>query len=275
MIILVTGANSGFGKLMTDAALAQGHTVIACMRQVEKRRALFAKNENLHFVELDLNEREDRENVARTIREQFQGKLDVLINNAGYGAYGALEDASDEFIDYQIQTNFNSQAKLTRDLLPYLRAAKGRIYFMSSIMGLVAMPLSSLYCASKFALEGLARGLAYELAPFDVQVTTVCPGRHRTDFAHNLKWAREDIEQSAYHKLYRGLMKMMTRMREGKAVPAENVSRAVIKSLGQKRLPQQIIVGQDALSLAMLKKLLPVRLYFSLTNFVFHKGVLK
>lgn len=272
--ILITGANSGFGKLLTDAYIRQGHQVIATMRNVEQRRELFPELPNLHLIELDITKSGQREQVKSLIRDQFEGKLDILINNAGFGAYGALEDASDEFIAQQMNTNFLGTASLTRDMLPFVRQARGKIFFLSSIMGIVSMPLSSLYSASKFAIEGLVCGLRYEMAQFGVQVSSVCPGRHRTDFAKNMKWALENSKHSVYHRYYAGLNKMMMQLSTGKAVPASNVVEAILHASNRKTLPPRIIVGSDAQGLAMLFKILPMKLYYALTQRIFNQKLL-
>ncbi len=269
--IVITGASSGFGRLLVEDLLAKGHTVIATMRSLESRRASFKIHPELHLLELDLLSAADRENLVKTIQEKFHHKLDVLINNAGFGVYGALEDASDELIDLQMNTNLNGQAKLTRDLLPFLRESGGQIFFFSSIMGLVSMPLSSLYSASKFAIEGLAQGLRYELAPFGVQVCTVCPGRHRTDFAKNIQWTND--QGSAYSKFYQGLKGMMKKFSEGKEIPASNVVDKVVEAIQQDSNKARLIIGSDARGLNLLQKVLPHGLYLALTRRIFLKGM--
>jgi short-subunit dehydrogenase len=272
--VLITGSSSGFGKLLVDTYLREGHQVIATMRNVEQRKELFPELYNLHLVELDITNKQQRDQLKTMINQKFAGKIDILINNAGYGAYGALEDASDEFLFDQMNTNFLGTAALTRDLLPFLRLAQGKIFFISSIMGLVSMPMSSIYSASKFAIEGLVAGLRYETSRFGVQVTSICPGRHRTDFAKNMKWTIQETQSSVYHSYYQGVKRMMHQLSTGKAVPAQQVIDAILKAQDQKTLPPRIIVGKDAKSLAMLSKILPINLYYLLTQRLFNKKLL-
>lgn len=273
--ILITGAGSGFGKLMAEELAAEGAIVIATMRNLEVREKDFKQNENIHFYELDINDKSQREKIVKIISSEFNGKLDVLVNNAGYGAYGALEDADDDFINNQFQTNVYSTAILTRELLPFLQKTKGKVLFFSSIMGIVSMPLSSLYSSSKFAIEGLAQGLRYELAYMGIQVATICPGRHRTNFGNNMRWATSNVEKSNYEVYYRGLKKMMESFKAGKEIPASNVSKEVVRIIKRKTIPSRIIIGKDANALYMLHKILPQEFFMKLTSGLYKKGLLK
>lgn len=276
-IILITGAGSGFGKLMAEEFASQGTTVIATMRNVEARKLEFSvdSHKNIHFYELDINNKSQRDEVINAIKNKFNGELDVLINNAGYGAYGALADSDDNFIGDQFQTNVYSTAIFTRELLPFLEAKKGKVLFFSSIMGIVSMPLSSLYSASKFAVEGLAQGLRYELAYMGIQVATVCPGRHRTNFGNNIKWATTVSEKSNYALYYSGLKKMMNSFKTGKEIPASNVSKAVVALVNKKSIPSRVIIGSDAKALYLLHKILPQEFFMNLTGKLYKKGLLK
>lgn len=274
-IILITGAGSGFGKLMAEELAEQGAIVIATMRNSDARKKDFKPNENIHYYELDINDKAQREEIVKVISNEFNGKLDVLINNAGYGAYGALEDSDDSFIKDQFETNVYSTAIFTRELLPFLQSAKGKVLFFSSIMGIVSMPLSSLYSSSKFAIEGLAQGLRYELAYMGIQVATICPGRHRTNFGNNIKWATDNVESSNYELYYNGLKKMMGSFKTGKEIPASNVSQEVAKIIKRKTIPSRIIIGKDAKALYMLHKILPQEFFMKLTSALYRKGLLK
>jgi NAD(P)-dependent dehydrogenase (short-subunit alcohol dehydrogenase family) len=270
--ILITGCSSGFGKLMVDHFVSKGHRVIATMRNPERAQSLFKfQYDNLHIEGLDVSNDIDRKKLATVIASKFQGQLDVLINNAGFGAYGAIEDMSEELLRKQMEVNFFGAALLTRDMLPMLRKSRGKIINISSVMGIGSMPLSAAYSASKFALEGLAEGLAYELAPFGVQVSNVQPGRHRTGFVGGVQWASN--ESSAYRRFVLNLKAKMAEFAKGKEIPASNVVKVVSKLVEKKKIPLQVLVGQDAVSFGLMKRLLPTNLFYSLMARVYQKAL--
>lgn len=270
-VVLITGANSGFGKLMVERFSSNGDRVIAGMRNSNERKNIFQHLKNVDCIEMDLTKDSDISALVEHIKNQY-GQLDILINNAGFGAYGAFEDISKEMIQSQMNVNFFSTAILTQKLIPYLKKSKGKIIFLSSVMGYASMPLSSIYSASKFAVEGLAQGLMYELAPFGVDVCLVCPGRHRTQFADNIKWAAFP-EGGDYANLYQGLQKMMNKLRNEKPIPASNVSDKIFETVNLSKMPNKVIVGDDAKAIYFLSKLLPFNLFIKLTARIYNKGL--
>lgn len=271
-VVLITGANSGFGKLMVEKFSSNGDRVIAAMRNANERKSIFQYLKNVDCLELDLTNDLDLNSLNEQIKNKYAGQLDILINNAGYGAYGAFEDLSKEMIQAQMNVNFMSTAMLTQKMIPYLKKTKGKIFFLSSVMGYASMPLSSIYSASKFALEGLAQGLMYELAPFGVDVCLVCPGRHRTQFADNIQWAAFN-ETGDYASLYSGLKNMMNKLRSKKPIPATNVSDKIFKSASLEKMPQKLIIGDDAKAIYFLSKLLPFNIFIKLTSKIYAKGL--
>lgn len=149
--------------------------------------------------ELDVTNSDDLEATAAFIKERFNGKLLCLLNNAGFGVFGPLELTSEEQVRQQFEVNVLGLINLTRVLLPQLRASRGRVVNVSSILGLIGLPQSSLYCASKFAVEGLSESLYHELKPHGVGVCIVEPGGFRTKFGHNINWCNDEVasQQSA------------------------------------------------------------------------------
>ena len=278
--ILITGASSGFGYKMTEDFLKAGHRVIATMRNSEERTHIFKNffdqllyQEQLTVLTLDVTAEKDRKNVKNYITDNLDGKLDVLINNAGYGVYGALEDVDEQQIRTQFEVNFFGAVFLTKELLPYLRATQGKIINLSSIMGQFSMPLGSIYSASKFALEGLCEGLYYELASQNVQICSVLPGGHRTGFLKSLTWGQESHNENSYYQTQtNGMLKMMDKMqRRVNAPDAKNVSDEVLKLVMSKKMPRRKIVGKDAVFANIMKKILPGRIYHKLLNYQFSK----
>lgn len=270
-VVLVTGSNSGFGKLIVQDLLSAGHSVIATMRKAEQRKTTFSELEqkNLLVLQLDITNDSERKAVFKEVEKRF-AKLDVLVNNAGVGLYGPLENISEEELRRQMEVNFFGAALLSKLFLPLLRVSSGKIINISSMMGFSSMPLSSAYSASKFALEGLSQGLAYELKPFGVQVCNVQPGRHRTNFSSNLFWAAglEDIN-GVYYNQVTNLKGLMNKLATGKPVPASNVSLKVLNLVNSKHIPMHLPVGNDAVITNLLKKILPISLFFKMTSFVF------
>lgn len=180
----ITGAAAGFGLAFARYALAQGYNVVATARSPERLAALAASAPEQVLVQpLDVNADGDAERAVAAAVARF-GRIDVLINNAGYGIVGALEETSDAELRAQMETNFFGAVRVTRAVLPLMREQRaGAIVNISSMGGALSFGGFGAYSASKFALEGLSEALAQELAPFGIKVLIVEPGSFRTDFA--------------------------------------------------------------------------------------------
>jgi len=180
----ITGASSGFGRAFADYALAQGHNVVATARRTAPLQELARlAPERVQTLMLDVTHPDDAERAVAAAVARF-GRLDVVINNAGFGVVGAFEETSDEALRAQMETNFFGAMNVTRAVLPTLRAQKGgAIVNISSLGGQLSFAGFSAYSASKFALEGASEALAQELAPFGIKVLIVEPGQFRTDLA--------------------------------------------------------------------------------------------
>ncbi len=180
----VTGTSTGFGRILAEEVLKAGGKVVATARNVAQIADLEQQYPGrAKAIALDVTSKQQSEAAVAQAIEAF-GRIDVLVNNAGYGLAGAVEEASDEEIKRQIDTNVYGVLYVTRAALPHLRKqCSGHILNLSSILGLTAMPGFSFYSLTKFAVEGLSEGLAAELAPLGIKVTLVEPGPFRTDFA--------------------------------------------------------------------------------------------
>ena len=192
----ITGASRGLGADIATAALKAGDNVVATGRQ---RSAVSDKlgpdNDRLLSLALDVSDAaQAREAVAKAL-ERF-GAIDVLVNNAGYGHLGYFEETTDADIQAQYATNVFGLFNVTRAALPAMRAArKGHVFNLSSVAGYRGIETGSLYCSSKFAVEGFSESLAGELAPFGIHVTIVEPGPFRTDFLtpESLKFVAQPV----------------------------------------------------------------------------------
>ena len=190
-IILITGCSSGFGMISAARLSSLGNTVYASMRDVSKsddlKLELERRDTSCHIIELDVCDDVSIKNTINMISEQ-EGKLDILINNAGYGIGGFFEDLSEQEIRDQFETNFFGVQKVTRNVLPLMRktAMKSNHLFstkiinVSSAQGRSALPGLGAYGASKFALEGFSEGLFFELQPFGIEVVILEPGTYST-----------------------------------------------------------------------------------------------
>jgi len=180
--ILITGASTGIGRSTAELFLDKGWNVVATMRNPDKAGAL-ADNPNVLVARLDVTDEWTIEaSVAQAI-EKF-GQIDVLLNNAGYGAYGPLEATSIEKIRRQFDTNVIGLLAVTKAILPHFRERRsGTIINVSSIGGQITFPLGTHYHGTKFAVEGLSESLHFELEPFGVKIKIIEPGVIQTDFA--------------------------------------------------------------------------------------------
>lgn len=180
--ILITGASAGIGRATALHFASKGWNVIATMRSPEKETE-FTKVENILVTYLDVEIKESIHNAIEQGITKF-GNIDVIVNNAGYGSFGIFEAATEEQIQRQFNVNVFGPMKVIKSILPHFRNNhQGLIINISSGGGRLGLPLFSLYNASKFALNGLTEALLYELAPLNIRVKIVEPGRTNTDFA--------------------------------------------------------------------------------------------
>lgn len=202
--ILITGATSGIGLSIAGHLHAVGHDVIGAARNPDR-----AVGAAFRLVKLDVD---SDDSVSACVNEiAAAGKrIDVLINNAGVGIAGSVEETSAEEAKAQFETNYFGAARMCRAALPGMRAAgKGLIINISSLGGLASAPFHAHYCASKFAIEGLSEGLRMEVAPFGVNVVLVEPGDFKTGFTAGRKVAAEACGSSPYNPRFAKSLKKM------------------------------------------------------------------
>ena len=254
--ILVTGAGSGIGRAIAERLAAAGHDVTGTVRSPERVRALTeaARQGGLRvsFVPLDLG---SREAVEAAVREVLMcGPVDVLVNNAGCGLFGAVEDASAGEVARQFEVNLLGPIQLTRLLLPSLRERKGRIIWIGSLAGRQSLPFQGHYAATKAGVAALSDALRMELAPLDVQVACVEPGDIATGFTD----AR--VATSAASPAYAAAAaraRSAVEREERRAPGPDCVARAVERLVACRRLPTRVVVGRLGRTTAVFLRLVP------------------
>jgi len=257
-VALVTGCSSGIG-LETAVALArEGHFTFATMRNLKKVEALekIVKDENLpiSILELDVDNKESMDNAIEKIIEQ-KGRIDTLVNNAGWGMWGTVEDVSIDEFKEQFETNFFSIVRMIQKIAPIMRKQKsGSIVNVSSVAGRIGFPVSPAYISSKFALEGLSECLRFELSPFGINVITIEPGVIKTNFFDSMKMAKRSDSNSVYNDITSKVISGVKMMAEMGTDPKE-VANAILKSINDKNPLPRYIVGNDAMMFLEAKKM--------------------
>ncbi|MDC0883798.1 SDR family oxidoreductase [Nitrosopumilus sp.] len=247
-VALVTGSSSGIG-LETVLALARdGYETFASMRDVCKGAELeyAAKKENLKIkiIELDVDKEESIISVIKKISTEY-GRLDVLVNNAGYGQFGCTEDISLNDFRKQFETNFFSIVRIIQEVSPIMRKQKsGIIVNMSSVVGKIGLPGSSAYISAKFALEGFSECLRYELGQFGIKVTLIEPGVIKTNFFNAMK-VPESKTDVKYKELTDHILAGLKMMAEMGTAPSQ-VADVIMKVIHSDEILPRYIVGTDA-----------------------------
>lgn len=246
---LITGASSGFGKALAEAVIAGGDSAVITARRLDRLQAIARGHEDRVLpLAMDVTDAAAREQAVAETLARF-GRIDVLANIAGAGAYGALEEFSPAQIRANMELNFFAAAELSREVLPRMRAQRsGHILNLTSIAGLVAFPGNGLYNASKFALEGFTEALHHEVKPFGVRVTLIEPGAFRTGFA-GVAAMRAAERIADYAPLDAGLDEYFAGQ-DGQQMgdPAKGMQ-VVIDMVESDHAPVRLMLGEDAYQL--------------------------
>jgi NAD(P)-dependent dehydrogenase (short-subunit alcohol dehydrogenase family) len=264
-IILITGSSSGIG-LATSLYLARrGYTVWATMRNLEKaselRKIIESERLPIELAQLDVcDDSSVKEAVAQIL--QKSGRIDVLVNNAGYGLRGAIEEVSLDEWKRQFETNFYGVIRVTQAVLPQMRAQRsGAIVNISSVLGRMAIPFSGPYTASKFALEGLTETLRYELAPWNIKVVLIEPGFIATNFQQNAQLAQAAQSQDSPYALFKQASERRVQRNIYRAAPPERVAEVIYRAITHPRPKLRYAVGRDARLVLPLRRFLPEGLF--------------
>ncbi|ACU60136.1 SDR family oxidoreductase [Chitinophaga pinensis] len=239
--IFITGASSGLGKATARLFSARGWRVIASMRNPEKETDLL-QLDNVILISLDVTDPVQIEKTVGKITQQYE--LDVVFNNAGYGLIAPLEAVSDQQITRQFETNVMGVIRITKAFIPYFRE-KGRGLFITttSMGGVFGPPLSSVYCASKFAMEGWTAALSYELGQLGIGIKTVAPGGIKTDFTgRSLDTAAHPAYEKMMGQLYAGFDPTAF-------TTAEQIAEVVYEAATDGKEQLRYLAGEDAKTL--------------------------
>jgi NAD(P)-dependent dehydrogenase (short-subunit alcohol dehydrogenase family) len=239
----ITGTSKGFGRVWAEAALARGDRVAATARNIESLAPLTARyGKQVAAISLDVTHKANVEAAIAETHAQF-GRLDVVINNAGYGLFGAIEEVSEDEARAQIETNLFGALWVTQAALPIMRAqGSGHIIQVSSIGGVNAFPTIGLYHASKWGLEGFSQALAAEVAGFGIKVTIVEPGGYATD------WGGKSAMRATANPAYDAARAKIAEFRSSN-VPGDPdaTGAALLKVVDAKDPPLRIFFGAGGL----------------------------
>jgi NAD(P)-dependent dehydrogenase (short-subunit alcohol dehydrogenase family) len=242
----ITGTSTGFGRALAEEVLAAGETVVATARQPEVLADLIKTASGRALaLQLDVTEQSQIAAAVAAAIEKF-GRIDVLVNNAGFGLVGAIEEVTDEQIQKQFATNVFGLLNATRAVLPHMRARRsGHIINLSSIGGLVGAPGLGIYNATKFAVEGITESLARELAPHNIKATAIEPGAFRTDFAGRSSLQKPASE--AYKQTAGMIQGILAKANGNQPGDPRKVAQAIVKVVDEQRPPVHLLLGPDAL----------------------------
>jgi NAD(P)-dependent dehydrogenase (short-subunit alcohol dehydrogenase family) len=247
---MITGSSSGLGRELAEKVLEHGYRAVVTARKPDAVGDLVARySDRAIAVGLDVTQAGDIRSALKAAYERF-GQIDVLVNNAGYGYIGAIEEGEDAEIRAQFDTNVHGVIALMQAVLPGMRhRAKGHIVNVSSIGGLTTFPNVGYYHASKYALEGLSETLAKEMAPFGIGVTVVEPGAFRTDFrGRSMRQSSIRLPEFA-ETLGKQRDALLDSHGKQQNDPAKGAL-AIIEALKAKQPPLHLLLGADALDLA-------------------------
>ena len=258
-VVLITGASSGIGKALALALAEDGAVVYGTSRNPQPMTGAGAgPSGSIRMIALDVCSEESAERAVADV-VNAEGRIDILINNAGSGICGAIEDTSVAEAQRQFETNFFGVLRMCRHALPVMRNQQsGLIINIGSVAGHIAIPYQSMYSASKFALQALTEALRIEVKPFGIRAAIVDPGDIKTGFTENRKWV-EAASGSPYEKYATRAIESMAKSEMGAPEPAAvvKVVRQIIKT---KKPPVRVVVGWNYKLIVLAKQLLPAKL---------------
>lgn len=257
-IILITGASSGIGEAAAVQLKKSGFTVYAAARRVDRMRHLEAQG--IYILEMDITNDRSMVNAVDTIAERH-GRIDILVNSAGYGSYGALEDVSISEAKYQFEVNVFGLARLTQLVLPYMRKNKyGKIINISSIGGKIYEPLGAWYHATKFAVEGLSDCLRLEVKGFGIDVIVIEPGSIKTEWA---KIAVENLLKTSGSTAYSDMARRHANLLKIDNVGSDPalIAKVIEKAINSKKPKIRYVAGVLAKPSIFFRKITSDKLY--------------
>ena len=262
-VAIVTGSSSGIGYATSLMLARKGFYTYASVRNINKSASLEsianAERLPLKLIQLDVTDDSSvKDAVEKIVLEK--GRIDVLVNNAGYGLFGAFEDLSLDEIKAQFETNFFGVIRVTQHVLPIMRTPAnggGVIVNVSSINGRIAFPVISAYVGTKFAIEGLSESIAYELEPFGIKVILIEPGAIGSNFMKGSVLPKRALDpQSPYSELVQKFS-VKTSSQHDNATQPEEVAKTIFQAISIEKPEFRYVVGNDAVSLLQARKNMP------------------
>jgi len=248
-ILLITGVSSGFGRALAGEALAAGHKVVGTVRSAQAKRDFESLSANAAFGRvLDVTDFDAIEGIVAEI-EASVGPVDVLVNNAGYGHEGIMEESPLSEMRRQFDVNVFGAVAMMKAVLPFMRKRRrGHILNITSMGGHITMPGITYYCGSKFALEGISEALGKEVKPFGIAVTAVAPGSFRTDWAGR-SMTRTPRSIADYDAIFEPIRKAREEKNGKQLGVPQKAARAMLAAIAADRPPAHLLLGSDALGL--------------------------
>jgi NAD(P)-dependent dehydrogenase (short-subunit alcohol dehydrogenase family) len=248
-VAIVTGSSSGIGHEIALILARNGFLTYATMRDLQKNSKLKSikdeENLPLEFIQLDVTDENSVKTAVQKIYDDV-GRIDMLINNAGYGLTGAFEDLSIDEIKTQFETNFYGLIRTTQAILPIMRKQKsGTIVNMSSGAGRFGFPMGSAYVSTKFAVEGLSESLSYEVEPFGIRVILIEPGMIKTNFSNASIMAKKSIDpNSSYAPLMKNMQTGFNKLLENASSP-QLVAQITLDAMTSDKPNLRYLAGKD------------------------------
>lgn len=271
--VLITGTSSGIGRAIAEHFSRENWNVAATMRSPEEQQDL-ARFDNVKLYKLDVVDKESIKLVIQAAINDF-GKIDVIVNNAGYGAVGIFEKATDEQIRKQFDVNVFGAMNVIREILPHFRERKdGTIINITSVGGLVTFPVYSVYHATKWALDGFGESLHFELKPLGIRVKNIEPGAIKTDFYTRSRELFKNDNITDYDRYEQVCLKNILSA-GADAPPPSVVAKKVFQAANSKSYKLRYPVGNQSPLMLFVRRVLPNSWFFGLVRSVLEKGFRK
>jgi NAD(P)-dependent dehydrogenase (short-subunit alcohol dehydrogenase family) len=247
--VLVTGCSSGIGLATCHVLSRNNFMTYGTVRNLSKAKKIQdlinRDNLSLKILRLDVNDNQSIKLAVKKILTDT-GRIDVLINNAGYGMFGPVEEITTQEVKKQFETNFFGTIRLIKAIVPIMRKqGNGTIVNISSMVGRFGVPLNSAYVSSKFAVEGLSESISFELEEFGIRVIVIEPGVVKSDFFHNVKVKGMNLE-SPYHKLMERRVNFLDKAMKNSLTSSYDVADTILEALNSKDPKFRYVIGNDA-----------------------------
>ena len=274
-VVIVTGASKGIGKATAEILMKNGFHVYGTSRNhVFTSNNHFASDPSsggfIDIISLDVNSDISVDAAIKKVMS-LEGRIDVLVSNAGIGIAGSIEDASMEESKTQFETNFFGTLRVIKALLPIMRAQGfGKIIALSSVAGVLSIPYQAHYSARKFAIEGLIEALRHEIAPFGIKACIVEPGDTKTSFTGSRSIVKASNSESAYYERFKRSLSRMEHDEQNGA-PPEAVARVILKAIKKKNPPIRTAVGFQYKLILFLRRIVPSKITEKLIGMLYSK----